>query len=79
LKQGAATDGMKRNSEYVAQFVEWKAGLDEQRDIFCDPQTSGGLLVAVPRARLANYLSRVEGATEIGEVLERENIAIVVD
>jgi len=79
LKQGATTDGMKRNSEYVAQFVEWKASADERRDIFSDPQTSGGLLVAVPRARLANYLSRVEGATEIGEVLERENIAIVVD
>jgi selenophosphate synthase len=48
-------------------------------DLLCDPQTSGGLLVAVPSERVANYLSKVEGATEIGEVLERENIAIVVD
>jgi selenophosphate synthase len=47
--------------------------------VLCDPQTSGGLLVAVPRERASHYLSRVNGAFEIGEVTERENIAIVVD
>ncbi|HUQ18004.1 MAG TPA: selenide, water dikinase SelD [Gemmatimonadaceae bacterium] len=79
LEKGATTDGMKRNIDYVEQFVEWRASADQHRQILCDPQTSGGLLVAVPHARLAHYLSRVEDATEIGEVLERENIAIVVD
>lgn len=79
LKKGAATDGMKRNREYVNEFVEWRGGAAEDRDLFCDPQTSGGLLVAVPPARVSNYLSKVEGAVDIGEVLERETIAIVVD
>ena len=79
LKKGATTDGMKRNREYVNEFVEWRGGATEDRDLFCDPQTSGGLLVTVPRARVASYLSKVEGAVDIGEVLERENIAIVVD
>jgi selenide,water dikinase len=79
LKNGATTDGMKRNREYVQEFVEWRGGAAEDRDLFCDPQTSGGLLVAVPQARVASYLSRVEGAVDIGEVLERETIAIVVD
>jgi len=79
LKQGATTDGMKRNKEYVNEFVEWRGGAAEDRDLFCDPQTSGGLLVAVPPARVASYLSKVEGAVDIGEVLERETIAIVVD
>jgi selenide,water dikinase len=79
LKKGATTDGMKRNREYMAEFVEWRGGEPEDRDLFCDPQTSGGLLVAVPPARVSNYLSRVEGAVDIGEVLERETIAIVVD
>ena len=37
--------------------------------VLFDPQTSGGLLVAVPATRLADYLSRVDGAVEIGEVL----------
>jgi len=79
LKKGATTDGMKRNREYVDEFVEWRGGEPEDRDLFCDPQTSGGLLVAVPPARVSNYLSKVEGAVDIGEVLERETIAIVVD
>jgi len=79
LKKGATTDGMKRNREYVDEFVEWRGGQPEDRDLFCDPQTSGGLLVAVPPARVSNYLSKVEGAVDIGEVLERETIAIVVD
>jgi selenide,water dikinase len=77
LKQGATTDGLKRNAEYLKDFVEWRGTVAD--DLLCDPQTSGGLLVAVPSERVANYLSKVEGATEIGEVLERENIAIVVD
>jgi selenide,water dikinase len=77
LKQGATTDGLKRNAEYLKDFVEWRGAAAD--DLLCDPQTSGGLLVAVPSERVANYLSKVEGATEIGEVLERENIAIVVD
>ena len=77
LKQGATTDGLKRNAEYLKDFVEWRGTAAD--DLLCDPQTSGGLLIAVPSERVANYLSKVEGATEIGEVLERENIAIVVD
>jgi selenide,water dikinase len=79
LRQGATTDGLRRNTEYLKELVDWRGGSDDDRALLSDPQTSGGLLVAVPSARAANYLSRVEGATEIGEVLERETIAIVVD
>jgi len=79
LKQGATTDGLKRNASYVEEFVEWRGSARDYHDLLCDPQTSGGLLVAVPSDKLANYLSKMEGAVEIGEVLERENIAIVVD
>jgi len=49
------------------------------RELLCDPQTSGGLLVAVSASRAADYLSRVPGAVEIGEVVNREAIAIAVD
>lgn len=79
LKKGATTDGLKRNAEYVKEIVEWRGESAEDRELFCDPQTSGGLLVAVPPERVANYLSKVDGAVEIGEVPQRENIAIVVD
>jgi selenide,water dikinase len=79
LRQGAAPDGLKRNQEYLKDLVAWRNTSDDYRALLCDPQTSGGLLVAVPPSRAAGYLSKIEGATEIGEVLERENIAIVVD
>jgi selenophosphate synthase len=35
-----------------------------------DPQTSGGLLVAVSGDRVGTYLSLVPGATEIGDVVQ---------
>lgn len=79
LSQGATTDGLKRNQEYLKDFIEWRSTAADDRALLCDPQTSGGLLVAVPPSRAAGYLSKIEGAVEIGEVLERENIAIVVD
>ena len=79
LGSGASSDGLKRNRDYLETLVEWKTFSEEMKAVLCDPQTSGGLLVAVPRERAAQYLSRVNGAFEIGEVTERENIAIVVD
>ncbi len=76
---GASSDGLKRNAAYVEQLVEWRGVRQFHRALLCDPQTSGGLLVAVPGDRTTDYLSRMTGATEIGEVMERENAAIVVD
>ena len=76
---GASNDGLKRNRSYLEAFVEWKTPNNSLQALLCDPQTSGGLLVAVPRERAAQYLSRVENAFEIGEVVTRESVAIVVD
>ena len=78
-KAGASNDGLKRNREYLESLVEWKTDDETMRSLLCDPQTSGGLLVAVTPERASQYLSRVNGAVEIGEVTERESIAIVVD
>jgi selenide, water dikinase len=72
------TDGAKRNAEYLSDLVRWDKGTDEDRAILHDPQTSGGLVVCVSRSRVANYLSRVEGSTVVGEVIERGEVAIEV-
>lgn len=77
-ESGAANDGMRRNAEYLEPLVEWRDVSETMRALLCDPQTSGGLLVAVPADRVAQYLSRVDGSVEIGEVTERENVAISV-
>jgi selenide, water dikinase len=79
LAKGATTDGLRRNADYLTDLVSWVGTSGDDRALLCDPQTSGGLLVAVPPGRVANYVSRVDGATEIGEVVERGTIAIVVD
>ncbi|HLA14182.1 MAG TPA: AIR synthase-related protein, partial [Gemmatimonadaceae bacterium] len=78
VKAGSVTDGSRRNGEYLREFVSWEVGSDEDRAILTDPQTSGGLVVAVPPARTADYLTRIAGAAVIGEVTERGAIAIEV-
>ena len=65
---GVTTGGAARNDEYLETKVAWGDVSIVDRALLVDPQTSGGLLVAVPADRLADYLSRVPGAVEIGEV-----------
>jgi selenide, water dikinase len=73
---GGRTGGADRNAQYLASLVAWGAASDEDRAVLVDPQTSGGLLVAVPADRLADYLSRVDGAVAIGEVLPVTEVGI---
>jgi selenide,water dikinase len=78
-RAGAKTGGAERNLEYIDPMVEWGSADASTRALLIDPQTSGGLLVAVPAARLADYVSRVPGAVEIGEVMPRGDAAIVLE
>jgi len=77
-QRGNRTGGAGRNAEYLASLVEWGAAGDAERALLVDPQTSGGLLVAVTPERVADYLSRVPGAVEIGEVVPRSGASIVL-
>ena len=65
---GARTGGAGRNEDYLAALVSWGRVDEVRRALLVDPQTSGGLVVAVPAERTSDYLSRVAGAVEIGEV-----------
>ncbi len=78
LAQGVRTGGAERNDEYLAALVEWGSTTAVDRALLVDPQTSGGLLVAVPPARVAEYLSRVPSAVEIGEVLPPGNFGLAL-
>lgn len=68
---GVRTGGAERNDAFVAPEVAWGAVSEAQRALLVDPQTSGGLLVAVPADRVPDYLSRVDGSVVIGEVVPR--------
>ena len=65
---GTRTGGADRNEAYLAELVDWSAAAPADRALALDPQTSGGLLVAVPPAALEEYLSAVPGSVEIGAV-----------
>ena len=62
--------GSERNEAFYSQWVTFERGLEnwEQRLMF-DPQTSGGLLLAIDSARAEEFLKDV-AAWKIGEVVD---------
>ena len=66
---GIRTGGAERNQKYLETLVDWGSASEVSRVLLFDPQTSGGLLVALGPGQVDAYLSRVPGAVEIGEVL----------
>ena len=76
LRAGARPGGAERNDRYLDPLVGWGRATAEERAILVDPQTSGGLLVAVPASVVGDYLSRVDGSVEIGDVVVASNVRI---
>ena len=77
-ESGVRTGGGERNAEYLSSRVEWGGTDATLRALLVDPQTSGGLLVAVTEAALEDYLSRIMDAVVIGAVVARESFDIVL-
>ncbi len=67
--------GTHRNRRAAAKFARWAAGVSEEYQmLLCDPQTSGGLLIAVSadRGELLRQALAARGvprAPEVGEVV----------
>jgi len=68
LEHGALTGGAARNAAYLDPLVDWGRADAETRAILLDPQTSGGLLVALKPHAVDQYISAVPGAVAIGRV-----------
>jgi selenide,water dikinase len=77
-RRGVRTGGAERNAVYLESRVDWGSVSDERRALLMDPQTSGGLLVAVPAGRVDEYLSLVPEGVEIGEVVARGSHGLVL-
>lgn len=77
-ERGTRTGGSERNAAYLLPRVNWGGVSSMLRGMLMDPQTSGGLLVAVPPDRVADYLSRVPYAVEIGVVEPRGDFGLVL-
>ena len=77
-ESGVNTGGGGRNAEYLSSRVDWGSTDPVLRALLVDPQTSGGLLLAVPEAAIDDYLSRVADSVVIGAVVARESFDIVL-
>lgn len=84
LHQGIVSGGVERNREYAAKFV--RAGSDigeEMIHLFYDPQTSGGLLIAVEADKADRMVKKLQakgcpGAAAIGRIVEKSEGLILV-
>ena len=81
---GLVPAGAYRNREYAQAGVSVRGNLAlAMEDILYDPQTSGGLLFALPaeeaQACLAMLKQTVPGAAMIGYVTEKEDSYIILE
>jgi selenide,water dikinase len=68
LAAGYATGGATRNAAWVDAVTDWSDVGADVRSLLTDPQTSGGLLVALPLGAAATYRERVPSAVVVGSV-----------
>ena len=73
---GIRTAGAERNTVYLEPLVDWNGIIEQERALLVDPQTSGGLLVALAERHAEDFVRRVAGATVIGEVTAPAGAAI---
>jgi selenide,water dikinase len=80
---GMLTSGDKTNRDYIGADVQMAGGVSEQmQSLLFDPQTAGGLLIAIAPDRAEELLARLRGnyprAEIIGRAIERGAHSIVV-
>jgi selenide,water dikinase len=80
---GFLAGGLKSNREFIGPCVEFAASVDEDsRALLFDPQTSGGLLIAIAPERAAALAAELERrqipSAQIGEVLPKRSPLIEI-
>jgi selenide,water dikinase len=84
FRQGMISGAVERNREYASKFVEKDGDIGEALEaLLYDPQTSGGLLMCVPKAKAGAVLKElhkkgVKHATVIGRIKERSAGRIIL-
>jgi selenide,water dikinase len=84
VRQGVVSGAIERNKEYASQFVSVSADVGEDVEyVLYDPQTSGGLLIAIPEEKSEELVAElkakgIEHASVIGKVLSKSGGRILV-
>lgn len=72
----------QRNRNHTGPFVEFEDISFAMQEVLFDPQTSGGLLIAVSKEEGEELLKRLKGiglpAEIVGEIIEKTNVEIRV-
>ena len=77
---GILPGGLYNNKEYTDGKVTIKDGLDSALvDVMYDPQTSGGLLLSLSRKDAEEYVSKLDGAVIIGEIVDGKKTPIYLE
>ncbi len=74
VSMGMIPGGAYRNLEYVRSHISWQGKEEEKEDaliILADPQTSGGLLVALPEENAEFYLKDLKSRGSEGHLVGR--------
>lgn len=81
-RTGLVPHGAYSNRSFYTGEVEKNDITEELMDVFYDPQTSGGLLIAVPLQKANETLSRIKQtynkAAVIGQVLEKKGSHLIL-
>jgi selenium donor protein len=76
---GAIPGGTYKNLDFYKEWIKWEALLSEtEKLMFCDAQTSGGLLVALPEKQAVQALQElksqgIDNAVIIGRITKKGN------
>ena len=81
IEKGCIPGGTKRN--YVSYGHKLEIKSEDQINILCDPQTSGGLLIAIDKNHAEEFIQLIKtkesiNLKPIGNVISKENKSILV-
>jgi selenide,water dikinase len=85
IAAGHVPGGTRRNLRDLEPALRWAPDIsEERRTLLADAQTSGGLLIACPPDRIDELLAELGArgvpiAPVIGEVLDRADVAVVIE
>ena len=84
LRQGLISGAVERNREYASRYVRKAQDISEEMEnLLYDPQTSGGLLIAVEEDKADNLVKKLKAkgspaAAVIGRIVEKSEGLILV-